>query len=166
IVQKIYAGLLKQVYDDRSKQFKVVPDLAAGMPTISKDGLVYTFKIRSDARFSDSTPVTAQDFVWSFERVLSPKAHSAASYYLFDIKGASDFNSGKLKSFSAVGVKALDAKTLRITLWHPVVYFLYALTYNTGDVVKTNVPIVAHGAPLATNPSMVVGAGPWMLKNH
>jgi ABC-type transport system substrate-binding protein len=163
IVQKIYAGLLKQVYDDRTKQFKIVPDLAAGMPTISKDGLVYTLKIRSDAKFSDGTPVTAQDFVWSFERVLSPKANSPVSYYLFDIKGASDFNSGKLKSFSDVGVKALDARTLRITLWHPVVYFLYALTYPTGDVVKKSLPI---GANVTSNPALVVGAGPWMLKGH
>ena len=66
VIQKIYAGLVKQVYDDKTKQFKIVPDLAAGMPTISKDGLTYTFKIRPDAKFSDGTPVTAQDFVWSF----------------------------------------------------------------------------------------------------
>ena len=91
IVQKIYAGLVKQVYDDKTKQFKIVPDLAAGMPTISKDGLVYTFKIRPDAKFSDGTPVTAQDFVHSFERVLDPKANSGANYYLFDIQGAEDY---------------------------------------------------------------------------
>ena len=48
------------------------------MPTVSKDGLIYTFKIRQDAKFSDGTPVTAQDFVWSFQRVLDPKAQSPA----------------------------------------------------------------------------------------
>ena len=158
VIQKIYAGLVKQSYDDKTKQFKVVPDLAAGMPAISKDGLTYTFKIRPDAKYSDGSPVTAQDFVWSFTRVLDPKAASPVSYYLYDIKGAADYNNGKAKSF---GVKAIDASTLQITLAHPVVYFLYAMTYDTFFAVKQSVPV---GAPLTTTPSMVVGAGPWMLK--
>lgn len=160
---RIYAGLLKQVYNDKTGKFNIVPDLAAAMPTISKDGLVYTFQIRPDARFSDGTPVTSQDVIWSFERVLSPKTNSPAAYYLGNIKGANDFNSGKIKSFSQVGVKALGPKTVQITLAAPAVYFLYALTYNTGFIVKNGLPI---GAKLATDPSLVVGAGPWMLKNH
>ncbi len=160
IVQKIYAGLVKQVYSDTTHKFTIVPDLAAGMPTISKDGLVYTFKIRPDAKFSDGTAVTAQDFVHSFERVLDPKANSGANYYLFDIAGAEAMSNGKAKHLS--GVKALDAQTLRITLKHPVVYFLYALSYETGMVVKSSVPV---GANLTTDPKLVIGAGPWMLKD-
>src|SRR4051812_11013889 len=46
IVQKVYAGLVKQVYNDKTGKFDIVPDLAAAMPKISKDGLTYTFKIR------------------------------------------------------------------------------------------------------------------------
>jgi oligopeptide transport system substrate-binding protein len=163
VVGKIYAGLVKQRYNDTTKQFTIVPDLADGMPKVSKDGRVYTFKIRSDAKFSDGTPVTAQDFVWSFKRVLDPKAASPANYYLFAIKGASDYSAGRLKSFSDVGVKALNAHTLQITLAKPVVWFLYALSYDTGFVVKRSLPI---GAKVTTNPALVVGAGPWMLKNH
>ena len=163
IIQRIDAGLVKQVYSDNTRRFTVVPDLAAGMPAVSKDGLVYTFKIRSDAKFSDGTPVTAQDFAWSFRRVLEPKANSGAAYYLGDIKGANDYNAGKLKNFADVGVKALDAGTLQITLWHPVVYFLYAMCYPTYYVVKNGTPV---GAPFATNPKLDVGAGPWMLKNQ
>lgn len=162
IVQKIYAGLVKQSYDDKTNKFTIVPDLADGMPTISKDGLVYTFKIRTDTGFSDGTPVTAQDFVWSFQRVLDPKAASGANYYLFAIKGASDYASGTLKSFSGVGVKALDAHTLQITLAHPVIWFLYALSYDTGFVLKNG---LSSTAKLTTDPSLVIGAGPFMLKN-
>lgn len=162
-VSRIYAGLLKQAYNDKTSKFNIVPDLAAAMPTISKDGLVYTFKLRPDAKFSDGTPVTAQDFVWSFQRGLDPTAKSPASFYLAAIKGATDFNSGKIKSFSQVGVKALDAQTLQITLAARASYFLYALTYPTGDVVKSNLAI---GAKVTTDPSLVVGAGPWMVKNH
>jgi ABC-type transport system substrate-binding protein len=158
IIQKLYAGLVKQVYDDKTHQFKVVPDLAAGMPTVSKDGLTYIFKIRSDAAYSDGSPVTAQDFVWSFERVLDPKANSPVSYYLYDIQGAADYNAGKSKS---LGVKALDAHTLQVTLAHPIVYFLYEMTYPTYFAVKQTVKV---GAALTTDPSLVVGAGPWMLK--
>src|SRR5579871_5715184 len=73
VVQKIYAGLVKQVYNQKANKFDIAPDLAQSW-TVSSNGLVYTFKIRTDAGFSDGTPVTAQDFVWSFERVLSPKA--------------------------------------------------------------------------------------------
>jgi ABC-type transport system substrate-binding protein len=160
VIQKIYAGLLKQSYDDKTRRFKIVPDLAA-LPAISKDGLVYTFKIRPDAKFSDGTPVTAPDFVYSLTRVLNPKTASPASYYLYDILGASDYNGGKAKALK--GVKALDDRTLQITLWHPATYFLYALTYATGDVVKPNLAI---GAPVTTDPTLVIGAGPWMVKNH
>jgi oligopeptide transport system substrate-binding protein len=163
IVNKIYAGLVKQVYDDKTGRFTIVPDLASGMPTISKNGLVYTFKIRKGAAFSDGTPVTAQAFVWSFRRVLEPKVVSPVAYYLGAIKGASAYNAGKLKSFSDVGIKALDAHTVQFTLARPVVWFLYALSYYTGFVLKQSVPV---GAKLTTTPSLVVGAGPWMLKNH
>lgn len=163
VLNKVYAGLVKQVYNDKTGRFSIAPDLAAALPTISANGLIYTFKIRSDAAFSDGTPVTAQDVAWSLRRVLEPKAASPVAYYLADIKGAVAYNSGKLKSFGAVGVQALDAHTLRITLWHPVVYFLYALSYPTGYVVKQSVPV---GAKLNTDPSLTVGAGPWMLKNQ
>ncbi|MGH2409484.1 MAG: peptide ABC transporter substrate-binding protein, partial [Chloroflexota bacterium] len=159
IVQKVYAGLLKQSYDDKTQQFNVVPDLAAGMPTVSKDGLTYTFKIRPDAAFSDGTPVTAQDFIYSFQRVLDPKANSPANYYLFDIKGAQDYAAGKSKT---LGLKAVDSHTLQITLYHRAVYFLQVVTYPTFFVVE---PTLKVGAPITTTPSLFVGAGPWMLKN-
>ena len=158
VVDKIYAGLVKLAYDNKTKHFAVVPDLAAAMPTISKDGLTYTFKIRPDAKFSDGTPVTAQDFVWSYTRVLDPKVISPASYYLFDIKGAADYAAGKGKT---LGLKAIDASTLQITLAHAVVYFPYEMTYNTYLAVKQS---VKPGAPLTTTPSLNVGAGPWMIK--
>src|SRR5262249_46649656 len=78
--------------------------------------------------------------------------------YLFDIKGAADYNAGKAKSF---GVKAINASTLQITLASPIVYFLYEMSYPTYDVVEQNVSSTAN---ITTDPSKVVGAGPWMLK--
>lgn len=158
IVSKLYAGLVKQAYNDKTRQFDVVPDLAAAMPTVSKDGLTYTFKIRSDAKFSDGTPITAQDFVWSFQRVIDPKAQSGASYYMFDIAGAVDYSNGKSKTF---GAKAIDAHTVQITLAHPIVYFLYEMTYPTFFAVEQSVKV---GEDITTNAKAVVSSGPWMLK--
>jgi ABC-type oligopeptide transport system substrate-binding subunit len=158
IIQSVYNGLIKQAYNDKTQQFNLVPDLAAAMPTISKDKLTYTFKIRPDAAFSDGTPVTAQDFVDSFARVIDPKANSGAEYYMSPIKDADAYNQGKSKTF---GAKALDTHTLQITLAQPASYFLYDMTYPTFFVVK---PGLAVGAAVTTTPSLFVGAGPWMLQ--
>jgi len=158
IIQSVYNGLIKQAYNDKTQKFDLVPDLAAGMPTISKNKLVYTFKIRPDAAFSDGTPVTAQDFVYSFSRVIDPKANSGAEYYMSPIKDADAYNKGKSKTF---GAKALDPHTLQITLAQPASYFLYDMTYPTFFVVKPNLKV---GGPVTTTPSLFVGAGPWMLK--
>ncbi|HXT37290.1 MAG TPA: peptide ABC transporter substrate-binding protein [Chloroflexota bacterium] len=158
VIQTVYNGLIKQVYNDKTQQFDLVPDLAAAMPTISKNGLVYTFKIRPDAMFSDGTPVTAQDFVYSFSRVIDPKAQSGAEYYMSPIQNADAYNAGKSKTF---GAKAVDTHTLQITLAQPASYFLYDMTYPTFFVVKPDLKV---GAAVTTTPSLFVGAGPWMLK--
>ncbi len=160
ITQKIYSGLLKQSFNDKTRLFDIVPDLAAGMPTVSKDGLTYTFKIRSDAKFSDGTSITAQDFVSSWTRVVDPKANSPVEYYMSPIQGADAYAAGKAKTW---GVKALDAGTLQVTLVHPAVYFLYDLTYPTFFVLKQGIPV---GAKLTTDPSLTISSGAWMIKDH
>lgn len=98
---------------------------------ISPDGLVYTFHLRSSARWSNGDPVTAQDFVFSFHRILSPAFAAGYSYMLWPIKGAQAFNSGKLTDFSQVGVEAIDAATLRITLANPTPYLLALAAHET-----------------------------------
>ncbi len=86
------------------------------------DGLVWTFHLRADARWSNGEPVTADDFVFSYRRVLSPGLASEYSYLLYPIKNAEAFNAGKLADFSQVGVKALDPRTLQVTLGAPSPY--------------------------------------------
>ena len=160
VASLIYNGLVKQVYSDQTKKFSIVPDLAAGMPAVSKGGLVYTFTIRKDALFSDGTPVTAQDVVYSINRALSPAEKSpVASFYLTDIVGSGEVAAGKAKTCK--GLKASGRDTVVITLDKPVAYFLYSFTYPTAWVLKQN---VAPGATLTTNPALVVGTGPFMLK--
>jgi oligopeptide transport system substrate-binding protein len=99
--------------------------------TVSQDGTVYAFHIRSDARWSDGTPVTAQDFEWTYKRLLAPSTSTlsnlnGSSSYPSDlgIKNAVNFQLGTVTDWSQVGVKALDAARLRIVLDAPNVNFL------------------------------------------
>lgn len=101
----------------------------------SKDGLTYTFTLR-DAKWSDGKPVTAQDFEWAYQRLLTPSSgqsgttQGAVSYLpSLGIKGAADFLSGALADWGQVGVKAKDAKTLELTLAAPNTDFLLGLTH-------------------------------------
>ena len=79
--------------------------------TVSQDGTIYTFHIRSDAKWSNGTPVTAQDFEWTYKRLLTPSTSAldtlyGSSSYQTDlgIKNATDFQVGKVTDWSQVGV--------------------------------------------------------------
>lgn len=160
VIQLIYAGLLKQAFDDKTKTFKLLPDLAEAMPRVSQGGKVYTFKIRKNARFSDGKLVTAQDAVYSVNRALSPaEASPVAGTYLGAILRAADVAAGKAKTVK--GVRAIGPDMVEITLIRPAAYFLYALTYGTGAIVERTLPA---GAKMTTTPALVVGAGPFMVK--
>jgi oligopeptide transport system substrate-binding protein len=98
---------------------------------ISPDGLVYTFHLRPDARWSNGDPLTSHDFAYSFQRVLTPAFGSEYSYMLWAIKNAEAFNTGKLTDFSQVGVATPDNATLRLTLAQPTPYLLSLAAHNT-----------------------------------
>jgi oligopeptide transport system substrate-binding protein len=111
ILIALYEGLTS--IDEATSQ--PVPGVAESWEA-SPDGLVYTFHLRADARWSNGDPVTADDFVFSFHRILSPGLASEYSYMLYAIRNAEAFNNGRLKDFSQVGVRALDPRTLQIRL--------------------------------------------------
>ena len=88
---EIFSGLLR--LDDKMQP---VPDIAASVPSVSSDGLTYTFKLRQDVKFSDGRAVTASDFKYSWERAANPATNSqTASSYLGDIVGVNDELAGK-----------------------------------------------------------------------
>lgn len=95
---------------------------AAESWTVSPDGLVWTFRLR-DAKWSDGVPVTADDFVFGIRRTLDPNTASIYAYLLYVIEGGQAANEGKAP-LSSIGVKALDPKTVQITLEHPAPYLL------------------------------------------
>lgn len=135
---------------------------------VSPDGLVYTFHLRADARWSDGDPVTADDFVYSFHRILSPGLASEYAYMLYFIKGAEAFNRGKLPDFAQVGARALDARTLQVTLEHPCP-FLPAVVAHQSWFPVHRATVEKFGrmdqrGTRWTRPGNFVGNGPFMLK--
>jgi oligopeptide transport system substrate-binding protein len=98
-----------------------IPALAASWET-SSDGLTWTFHLR-DAQWSDGHAVTAGDFVYGLQRVLDPKMASEYASLLYFLKNAEGVNTGKAPP-SALGARALDDKTLQLSLDHPAPYLL------------------------------------------
>ena len=101
--------------------------------TVSADGLTYTFKIRDDAFWSNGDPVTADDFVFGWQRAADPKLASEYAYMLSDIgqvKNAAAVEAGTLP-LDQLGVKAVDSKTLEVQLEVPVSYFDKILYFPT-----------------------------------
>jgi oligopeptide transport system substrate-binding protein len=112
---------------------------AAESWTVSEDGLVYTFHLRKDDVWSDGTPVTAGDFVFSFQRLQRPDTAAEYAYMLYPVKGAEAVNKSGGKP-EDMGVKAIDDHTLEITLNAPTPYFLELLTHQASYAVsKANV---------------------------
>ncbi|HSY54462.1 MAG TPA: ABC transporter substrate-binding protein, partial [Opitutaceae bacterium] len=125
IILALFEGLVS--YDPHD--LHPVPGVAKSWD-ISPDGLVYTFHLREEAKWSNGESVTAQDFVRSYQRILTPTLASEYAYMIFNyVAGAKDYYDGKLKDFSRVGIKALDDHTLQITLVNPTPYLLKAMCH-------------------------------------
>ncbi|MFZ4765082.1 MAG: peptide ABC transporter substrate-binding protein, partial [Roseimicrobium sp.] len=96
------------------------PGAAASWDT--QDFVHWTFHLRPEAKWSDGTPLTAQDFVWSYQRILTPELLAQYASMLFPLLNAQEFNEGKIKDFSQVGIRAVDDHTLALTLTGPMPY--------------------------------------------
>lgn len=134
---------------------------AAESWTVSDDGLTYTFHLRPDVTWSNGEPVTAADFVASYQRVLTPAMAAPKASLLFAVRGAEDFYHGRLPDFSSVGFEALGDYTLQIELARPTPQFLaYAAT---GPWIPVNPRTVAKFGRQWTHPENYVGNGPFTL---
>jgi oligopeptide transport system substrate-binding protein len=134
---------------------------------VSADGCIYTFHLRPSARWSDGAPLTAEDFLFSYKRLLSPRLGSPNAAQFFIVKNARAFYEGRLASFDATGFAAPDARTLRITLEHPCAYFPALLCHPAWAPVPRQA-ILRHGAMDTpgtpwTRPQNFVGNGPFHL---
>ncbi len=107
---------------------------------ISDDGRVITFHLNPEARWSNGDPMSAADYVWSWQRLLSPALGAEYAYMLFPLKNAKPFATGEITDFNEVGVKALDDLTLQVTLNERTPYFLQLMDhYSTFAVHRPTI---------------------------
>jgi oligopeptide transport system substrate-binding protein len=137
---------------------KPIPGLAERW-TSSPDGLTWTFHLR-EARWSDGAPLTAEDFVFGWRRLLDAKTAAAYAYYLFLVKNAELVNSGKLPP-EQLGVRAVNPRTFEVTLEHPAPYLIEMLTHMTTYPQPRHV-IAAKGKEWI-RPGNHVSSGPFRL---
>ncbi|MEJ1158185.1 peptide ABC transporter substrate-binding protein [Prosthecomicrobium sp. N25] len=125
ILRDVYEGLVAY-----SAKAEVIPGAAESW-TVSPDGLTYTFKIRANAAWSNGDPVKASDFAFSFRRLMDPATGAKYATVLYCLKNAEKINKGQMKP-EELGVKAVDDRTLEVTLESPTPYFIQLLTHTTG----------------------------------
>mgnify|MGYP000856142198 CR=1 FL=1 len=125
---KIITALMEGLVLKDSTTLEPIPGVAESWH-ISDDGLIYTFYLRKNARWSNGDPHNAHDYVWSWWRALQPALGNLYAYMYFPIYNAQAYYEGDLQDFTDVGVKALDDHTLQIQLENPTPYFLQLLDH-------------------------------------
>jgi oligopeptide transport system substrate-binding protein len=145
----------------RNAKGDIIPGMAESWE-ISPDGLTYTFHLRPSIKWSNGDPLTAYDFLNSWERVLNPATASEYAYQLYYLVNGEAYGTGKISDFSQVGVKAPDDHTLVVTLAHPTAYFLELTSFQT--LVPVHLPTVKKYGNDWIKPGKMVSNGPYMLK--
>lgn len=171
LTAKVYEGLLEYHYLKRPTE--LIPNLAEAMPTISTDGLTYTFSIKKGVFFHENAcfpdgkrrELTAEDFVYSFKRIADPAVRSPYFSVFADyIKGIKIFNKHITAhkgnyNYPIEGIQALDRYTLQFTLTTKFPIFLHYLTGNFASVVAKEA-VAYYGDAFINHP---VGTGPFTL---
>jgi oligopeptide transport system substrate-binding protein len=129
VLRDLFEGLVMQ-----DSKAELIPGVAESW-TVSDDGKTYTFKLRENAAWSDGSPVTAEDFVYSFRRLEDPATGAEYASMLYPVVNAEEVNGGKAKP-EELGVKAVDARTLEVSLKAPTPYFLEMLTHQAAYPVN------------------------------
>jgi oligopeptide transport system substrate-binding protein len=164
VAGQIYEGL----YTINAKN-ELVPALAVSDPTVTKDSkgnAVYTFKLQPNAKWSNGDPVTAQDFVYAWQDVANPKTKNVTYSYLFPTLGilnAADVMAGK-KPVTDLGVKAVDAHTLQVTLVHQVPFYKSLFAMAT-FYPKDQKYVESQGSKYGLEAANAVYNGPYVLSS-
>lgn len=201
LAENLFEPLLRVNVADAT--LPVEPATAKAMPEVSEDQRTYTFTIRDDARWSNGDPVKASDFVYAWRRALMPDFAADYSYFLWRLEGAKaffDWRQQQLTDYAlkpqeagpekaeqmlkeayerfdqTVGVKALDDKTLRVTLESPTTYFPHLCAWITYTPVheasvekfvtlEPKSGALVQGA-LWTRPGNLISNGPYQLERR
>lgn len=167
VVVNVFDTLYRYKY--LARPYELAPNLAIGFPEVSNDGLTYTFKIRSDARFTDDPafpggtgrPVTVHDLIYSLKRHFDPQQRSQGAWLWagrirgLDAWGANGADYGQ----PVEGLEAVDDHTLRITLTEPYPQLVYTLATGFSALVPREA-VDHYGREFGVKP---VGSGPFKL---
>nr|WP_184307630.1 peptide ABC transporter substrate-binding protein [Anaerosolibacter carboniphilus] len=157
VLVNTYEGLMRL-----DKNEKAIPGMAEKYE-VSEDGTKYTFHLR-DALWSDGQPVKAQDFEYAWKRALDPALASEYAFQLYYLKNGKQFNEGQANA-DAVGVKAVDDKTLEVTLEAPTPYFLELTAFFTLFPVRKDM-VEKDPENWARNPETAVSNGPFKMTEY
>jgi len=128
---------------------------------VSADGTVYTFHIRKDAKWSDGKDVTAKDFVYSWRRSVDPKTAADYAYYLYFVKNGEAINAGEA-ALDTLGVKAIDDKTLEVTLESAIPFFTEIVAFPTLVPLREDI-VSADSQKWSLDAKTYIGNGPYVL---
>ncbi|MFA5355052.1 MAG: ABC transporter substrate-binding protein [Thermodesulfovibrionales bacterium] len=153
IAAKLFNGLVKL-----DETMEIVPDIAENW-LLSADGTTYTFYLRKGVFFSNGREVTAQDFKYSFERIMTAGTKSPNTWMLHQVDGAREFREGLQKEIA--GIRAPERFIIEIHLVKPFSPFLGMLTIPAASVVPLE-EVQRRGGEFSAHP---VGTGPFVLKS-
>ena len=158
VMRDLFEGLTNQ-----DAQGHIVPGVAQSWS--SNDNKTWIFNLRKDARWSNGDPVTAQDFVYSWQRLVDPKNSSPSAWFaaLSGIENAEAITKGQM-SADKLGVTALDGNRLKVTLSRPVPWF----PSMVANAALFPVPekVIAESGDGWTAPGKLVGNGAYQLQSR
>ncbi|AXX64908.1 peptide ABC transporter substrate-binding protein [Bombilactobacillus bombi] len=138
------------------------PALAKGMPKVSNNGTMYTIDLKTNGKWSNGKPVTAEDFVYGWQRTVNPKTKSQQAYYLDGVENYKDISEGKL-SPKTLGIKSLGKYKIQINLDHPIPYFPSILAMSASfPLYKPYVE--SQGKKYGTDSKHTLYNGPFVLQ--
>ncbi|WP_035051871.1 peptide ABC transporter substrate-binding protein [Carnobacterium pleistocenium] len=145
------------------KDSQPIPALAEEEVTVSEDGLEYTFKLREDTTWSNGDPVTANDFVYAWKRVVNPETAASYSYLFEGIENAKAIISGEADP-ETLGVEAVSDYELKVTMETPVPYFISLMAFPT-FFPQNQAFVEEQGAEYGTSAETMVFNGPFTFSN-
>lgn len=159
MINHMFEGLMK--WEDDGKGNAVLTEGQAASYTVSEDQMVYTFTLRDDIKWSDGQPVTANDFVYAWQRLVTPATAADYNYMIEMVENASDIMAGA-KQPSELGIKAIDEKTLEISLVAPTTYFLEVCAFPACFPVRQDI-ITANGDQWTFDVNTYIGNGSYKM---
>jgi oligopeptide transport system substrate-binding protein len=160
------ANILLNIMDPLVKlgdDLEPIPALAESWD-VSEDGKTVTFHLRADGKWTNGDPVTAEDFVWSWKRTVSPELAADYAYQFYGIVGAQEYNSCEKKCeglADKMGVKAVDERTLEVQLTTPQPWFIQQAAHHSFLAVHR--PTVEKFGDKWTEAANIVTNGPFKL---